>query len=341
MFRPVVLIAGVVIVVVLLLFNTTFTVNFHEIAIRSRLGKSPEIVNEPGLHLKAPFFIDSVTKLDTRLQLVESPLETVLTRDGQQILIQAFLFWRIDTKGAAPLKFNESYATLDDARKELEPALQGSLREVGGFAFNELIGANSKLPDAEAAVLADLQRRPPPGVLPVQVGINQVVLPPKTTTAVQQRMAGAQASLANLETSRANAQADSLQAQAAAQADIIRNLAKVWSAEITSRGDREAARYYEQMQGEADLAIFLAWLDTLRTSLSGSTTFVTDMSRAPFHLLNPDAPTDRNGIPQPSRDASGRATGMDANARDGASNPGTGPGAPSGATSARPAGATR
>jgi hypothetical protein len=55
------------------------------------------VVAEPGLHLKAPFFIDQVTRLDTRQQLIESPLETVLTRDGQQVLVQAFMTWRIDT----------------------------------------------------------------------------------------------------------------------------------------------------------------------------------------------------------------------------------------------------
>ncbi|MBM4112831.1 MAG: hypothetical protein FJ253_05570 [Phycisphaerae bacterium] len=309
MFRPVVLISGIVIVTVLVLFNTTYTVNFHELAIRTRLGKPPEVEKEPGLHFKAPFFIDSVSKIDTRLQLVESPLETLMTRDGQQIMIQAFLLWRIDQQGDAPLRFNASFPSLEDAKKNLEPLLQGSLREVGGFAFTDLIGPKSKLPDAEAAVLADLRRAPPAGVLPVQVGINQVVLPPKTTTAVQRRMATSQENLAAFETSQANALADSLQAQAAAQADIIRNLAKVWGAEIESRGDREAARYYKQMQSEAELAIFLKWLDTLRTSLSGSSTFVTDMSRAPFHLLNPRAPTDANGIPLPSQDAGGEPIG--------------------------------
>ncbi len=331
MLRPFVLIAGLVIVLVLVLFNTTFTVNFHEIAIRTRFGKPAGIERDAGLHVKAPFFIDSVTKLDTRLQLVESPLETVLTRDGQQIMIQAFLFWRIDEQGNAPLDFYTSYGSVDDARKDLEPMLQGSLREVGGFNFTDLIGRNSKLPEAEAAVLADLRRRPPPGVMPVQVGINQVVLPPKTTTAVQRRMAAAQESLAMLETGRANAEADSLQSQAAGQADIIRNLARVWVAEIQSRGNREATRYYEKMQQEADLAIFLAWLDTLKTSLSGSSTFVTDMSRAPFHLLNPDAPVDAKGIPQPVRDAAGRVVpAAGSGAAGGAGGAGTG-GAPSGA----------
>lgn len=306
MFRPLVLIIAVVIVLSLVLFNTTYVVNFHEVAIRARFAQDPTIVRDAGLHVKAPLFIDSVTKLDKRIQLVETPLETVLTRDGQQIVIRAFLFWQIDTADQAPLDFYKEFGSIDGAQKILTGMLQGSLRQAGGFAFSELIGRDSKLEDAEQAILADLRVKLRPGIKAVQVGIPQVVLPPKTTTAVLSRMGGTQESLAALEATRANSMADALKSTAASQADTIRNLVKVWGQEIESRGDLEAERFYKQMQKETELATFLAWLDTLRASLTGSTTFVSDMSRAPFHLLDPDAPTDAMGIPQPTQDAAGQ-----------------------------------
>ena len=68
---------------------------------------------------------------------------------------------------------------------------------------------------------------------------------------------------------------------------------------IEATGNEEATRYYQEMKSEAELATFLAWLDTLKTSLSGSTTFVTDMTKPPFHMIDLDAPTDAKGIPQP------------------------------------------
>ena len=61
------------IVLVLILYSTTYTVNFHELAVTTRLGREAGIVREPGIHLKLPFFIDSVATLDTRSQLVRSP----------------------------------------------------------------------------------------------------------------------------------------------------------------------------------------------------------------------------------------------------------------------------
>ncbi|MDA1008365.1 MAG: SPFH domain-containing protein [Planctomycetota bacterium] len=293
-------IMGLVIIVILILFNTTYTVSEHEIAIVTRLGRPAGIERAPGLHFKAPFFIDQVTKLDTRLQFIESPLETVLTKDGQQIVAQAFLLWRIDPNSELALDFFNSYGALDGATKELETRLQGTLRLLGGFEFNQLIGSSSKIADAEKVILADLQATSSTGIEAVSVGLSQLVLPPKTTVAVLRRMSAVQETLGNLEESKGASAADAIESLAATQADTIRAFTNQWATQIEAEGNERAAVYYEQMRQEADLAIFLTWLDTLKASLSGSTTFVGDMSRAPFHLLDENATLDAKGIPQPS-----------------------------------------
>jgi hypothetical protein len=95
MTRTLTIAIGLLLVLVLVLFNTTYTVNFHELAVKTRFGQPAGVVRDPGLHLKAPFFIDQVTRLDTRLQFVESPLETVLTQGGEQVVLQAYLQGRI------------------------------------------------------------------------------------------------------------------------------------------------------------------------------------------------------------------------------------------------------
>jgi regulator of protease activity HflC (stomatin/prohibitin superfamily) len=112
-------------------------------------------------------------------------------------------------------------------------------------------------------------------------------------------MAAVQETLANLEEAKGASAAEALRSQAKSQADIIMNFADQWAARIEAKGNEEATRYYQEMKGEADLAIFLAWLDTLKMSLSQSTTYITDTTRAPFHLIDLDAPVDAKGIPQP------------------------------------------
>lgn len=301
MIRKIPIIIASTIVLVLVLFNTTYTVNFHEIAVLTRFGKPAGIQRDPGLHLKAPLFIDQVAKLDSRLQFIESPLETVLTKDGQQVLVQAYLLWRVEEAGDAPLQFFISYGNLEGAGKELATQLQGAVRSLGGYNFRDLIGQGSKIAEAESAILGDLRATKLAGINPVSVGISQIVLPPKTTVAVLRRMAAVQETLANLEESKGNSEAEAIKSQAASSADTIRNFAAQWAAEIEALGNEEATRYYQLMKQEADLAIFLTWLDTLKSSLSGSTTFVTDLNRAPFHLLDLSASGNATGIPQPKK----------------------------------------
>ena len=89
MTRTIGIVVGALIVLVLVLYNTTYTVNFHEFAIRTRFGVPAGVERSAGLHFKYPFFIDTVTKLDRRMQIVESPLQTVQTSDGLQVVVRA------------------------------------------------------------------------------------------------------------------------------------------------------------------------------------------------------------------------------------------------------------
>ena len=222
------------------------------------------------------------------------------TADDQQVLVQAYLLWKIGSEDDQAQAFFNSYGSLAGVEGELESLLQGSIAQVGGYRFDQLIGEDSKLPEAEASILADMTANVTPGVVPLSVGISRVVFPPKTTTAVMRRMSAVQETLANLEQARGNSEANTIEQQATAQAQIIRDFAEQWAAAIEARGNEEATRYYEQMRDHADLAIFLSWLKTLQSGLRGSTTFVTDMTKAPFHLIDLESEIDEGGIPRPS-----------------------------------------
>ena len=107
--KVVAIIVGLIILAVLLLFSMTHTVSYHEVGIRSRFGKIDEssIIKEPGLHFRLPFFADSVQTFDTRTQLLKSPMDNLQTRDGQQIVVEAFMFWKIDTDGDGSIDSSE------------------------------------------------------------------------------------------------------------------------------------------------------------------------------------------------------------------------------------------
>ncbi|MEY3141654.1 MAG: protein HflC [Planctomycetota bacterium] len=299
---------GFAILLVLVLYSTTYTVNFHEIAIHTRFGKPAGVERQAGLHFKMPFFIDSVTKIDRRKQFVESPIVQTATRDGLQVMVQAFLFWQVkDTDEAAQAFFVSYGGSLDEATKDLEQTLAGAVKAVAGFNFDELVGPNARLADAEKAILAGVAGATKVGVEPVSVGLAQVVLPQKTTVSVLSRMSEVQNTLATLESAKASSQAEALKSQASSQADTIRDFATQWAARIENKGNAEATVYFERMKEHAELATFLAWIDAMKAGLRGSTTFVGDTTQAPFHLFDLSSKTDANGVPQPKPRADAEA----------------------------------
>jgi membrane protease subunit HflC len=299
---------GIAIVLVLVLYSTTYTVNFHEFAIRTRFGVPAGVEREAGLHFKFPFFVDSVTKIDRRLQFAESPLQTVQTSDGLQVVVRAYLFWKVKDSDKEAQDFFVSYGgSLDSANSDLEQTLAGAVKAVGGFRFEDLVGPKARLADAEKAILAGVAGAQKVGVEPVAVGLSQIVLPQKTTVSVLSRMSEVQNTLAKLENAKANSAAEALRSQAKSQSDTIVAFANQWASRIEGRGSEEATAYYERMKQYSELATFLAWLDAMRAGLRGSTTFIGDTTRAPFHLLDFGAAVDGRGVPQPAEEAAAKA----------------------------------
>ncbi|HMN97656.1 MAG TPA: SPFH domain-containing protein [Phycisphaerales bacterium] len=297
------IVVGTLLLIVLVLYNVTYTVRFNEVAIRTRFGKAEGVERREGLHLKMPFFVDRVTKLDNRLQLVDSTMQTVQTRDGEQVIVQCYLLWRLAEDDQGVRDFFTSFGSIEKANLDLGRMLLSSIPVIGGFEFQELIGPGNRLVAAEARVLEDLRRTLPAGVDAVGVGVTQLVLPPKTSQAVMRRMRATQQRLAQTERSRGEAEAELIQSEAATKADKIRAFAEARSAEIEAEGNRAAATYFEQMRANQDLAIFLSWLDTFRASLGGNTTVFLDAAQAPMHLIDLSSPVGPDGIPRPRRDA--------------------------------------
>jgi len=300
--RPLVIATGFTIFCILLLFSMTFTVSFHEVGILSRFGETSEnsIVREPGLHFRLPFFADSVAILDTRLKIHQTPLQMLQTSDGQQIVVKAFLLWQVDKDGISPLDFYRSYGSTDNAKNSIDGQFRDALTVLSSFTFDELTGETNKLSDAEDAILQKLLVLHETGIIPVSVGINRLLLPPKTTTAVLKRMQARRDTLAEQRRAKGTADAEAIRAEATAKHDKIMAFASQRAEDIRAEGEAQAAVYLEEMGKDEELAIFLAWLDAVETALSRNTTLVLESDVAPWHLLNLKQSSNK-GIPMPNR----------------------------------------
>lgn len=287
--------------VVLLLFTCTYQVRFNETAIVVTFEEAREdsIKNQPGLKFKWPYPIQSVQKYDTRVRVLRTRLENVLTRDNQLVVVQVFLTWRIDN----PLRFYKRLKSDQTAQTRLDERLRSAQGVFSEFDFADLLASNSQsnLDRVEQRML-EILTNPPDGngvgveygIDPIHVGISRFILPEKTTTAVFERMKQTRRTKAAEARSRGEAEADRIRAEANAQAAIIREFAARRDALIRARGEKEAAEYVAVLSQDQELAVFLAALDTLEAIINVNTTLIIP-NKWPFSLLS-EAPTKGNGL---------------------------------------------
>lgn len=315
----------VIFLLALLSFTVTYSVRFTEAAVVTTFGKASEesTVTEPGLRFKWPYPIQTVTTYDTRTRLLQTRAEAQQTRDDRQIIVEAFLTWRV----ADPLRFFERFSNaggraedhFDAAEDTLRSLLAGAMAETGKYALSELFTptGQSKLPDLEAGILSALTQPDQRGnsirdygIEPTTVGIHRVRLAEATTRAVNERIAANRDRLAKQIEAAGDAEAQAIRARAQAGRDRILAFATLRATEIEAAGDRAAAQYQEQMSQYPDLAVFLKNLDLIKEAFGRRTTLILSTDSPGLRLLDPKGLSElpagqipQSGLPEYWREA--------------------------------------
>ena len=288
-----------------LFFMTTYTVRFTDVAIVTTFGKAgPDSrVDTPGLKFKWPAPIQSTTIYDNRVRVLRARDETQQTADQRQIVVGAFLTWRISD----PLRFyrhwrGEGGAEPREHYRQAEDSLEGPFRsamsEVSRFNMGDLFSpdGDSRIPQLEQAVL-DRLRAPRPGeseselarygIEVVMVGISSIELPESTTTQVFEKMKSTRQKLAAEAEAEGSARADAIRQDAENDAQNILVFTDAVASEQLRQGDLEAARWLGAMNQEPQLAAFLERVDLMRRGFGRRVTFIFDTKMLGFELFDP------------------------------------------------------
>jgi len=211
--------------VIVVLWSSMFTVYQTQQALVVRLGNPSRVVEQPGLHVKAPF-IDSVIKVDRRILDLESPPQEVIASDQKRLVVDAFARYRIQN----PLQFYQTLGSIPSANSQLSILLNSGLRRVlGEVTFiqvvrderADLMSRILKLMDQEAKAY---------GIQVVDVRIRRADLPEQNSQAVYQRM----------------------QTERQRQAAEFRAQGKQRALEIRSKADREVTVLVAEAQSNGD-----------------------------------------------------------------------------------------
>ncbi|MDP6823846.1 MAG: protease modulator HflC [Dehalococcoidia bacterium] len=103
--------------------QTFYIVDETQLAIVTRFGEFKESKTSPGIAVKVPF-VESVTKLDSRLLRVDAPPASLLTLDKRTLVIDAFARYRITD----PLVFFQALRTETNAEARVGDIVNSNLR---------------------------------------------------------------------------------------------------------------------------------------------------------------------------------------------------------------------
>ena len=269
------IIAGVLLVLLLVIYVITFQVRYNEWAVVTRFGKISRVVKEPGIRLKWFWPIDKVHKFDKRIQVFEDSFEETLTKDQKNVIISAYVGWRV----AEPLKFLESVKTSEKAVKRLRERMRSTKNTVfTKYDFSQFV---STVPDQmmlnqmEDEILAAVQKEALSsfGIEVKSVGIKHLSLPQSASAAVFAQMKERRQLLASRYLTEGETKALEIREQAEADKRKILAFAQLRKDEILAEGEAAAQKFYSIQSEAPEFAAFLRGLEFVRTALKQRSTF--------------------------------------------------------------------
>jgi len=230
---------------------SVFTVNEREKAILLRLGEIEKTDFAPGIHFKFPF-INNVRKFDGRVLTMDAEPETFLTVEKKNVVVDAFVKWRIADEAKYFTAMGGSEARTNT---RLSQIIKDSLREeFARRTIQQVIsGERAEIMDI-ATQTADIKSQEF-GVKVVDVRIKRIDLKGEISDSVYDRMEAERARVAAdfrakgaeiAEKTRADAdkQRTVLLAEAYREAEQLRGQGDALAADIYAKAYSKDAEFY-------------------------------------------------------------------------------------------------
>ena len=261
---------------VYLLASSLYIVGEGQQALLTRFGAFAGVEKTPGLKLKAPL-IDTVYLYDTRLLLLEPPVEQVILGDQKRLEVQPYTRYRI----VDPLLFYQSVRTDEQARKQLAQIVSSSLRrELGQVPLAKL------LTDQRSAIVEVIRnevaaKAASMGVQIDEVRFHRADLPFETSQAIYDRMKSERQREAKELRAQGYEWAQQIQSKADRTRVVVLSEAQRAATISRGQGDAEASRKLADAFGaDPKFYQFYRSAQTYRRTLADSN---------PTLLLSPDA----------------------------------------------------
>ncbi|MEI5997713.1 protease modulator HflC [Paraburkholderia bengalensis] len=295
-------IVALIVAVVIVLFaasSMVFIVDQRHMAVLSARGGAAPTLAGPGLHVKLPPPLQTVTSVDTRIQSLDSPDEDrYATSDKTDLLVNPVIKFRVSD----PVKLvAETKGDVQSLPDRLALLARGALGDA--FAKYTLPDALARQEAIATAARDGMQKGAASlGVDVVDVQLTRIDFPASMADSVYKRMIAAREQLADQERAQGQSEADQIKADAAHQQQAVLADAYKQAQAIKGDGDGKAASIAaDAYSRDPQFYQFYQSMQAYRNSFKPGDVMVVDSSSDFFRFMRgPDAA----GVAQPSSGAS-------------------------------------
>jgi membrane protease subunit HflC len=305
------IIAGVVIILAIITLTTgLYVVDETEQVMVTRFGDVKSVRTEPGIYVKAPFGVDSVTSYDKRLLRIDAPPDRFLDRDINILEIDVYGRFRISD----PRAFLQTLNTEENARRVLAQRINSSLRaEVAERSREEIIGGDVELDesgepatddegnsrvrptnsrtemlnDVIAAVQANLAQEDPSfGVEMIDIRIKRADFPTEVAGRIFERMRSDREKISRRLRAEGEEEARTKRASADREVEVILAEADRDAARLRGDGEAQAISILaESLNKDPEFFSFQRSLEAYRQFLNQQTTVILSSEADIFKFL--------------------------------------------------------
>ncbi len=265
-----------------------FTVGAGEFAVVTQFGNPLRVETTPGLRLKLPAPVQTVTRFDRRLFVLVPPPREFLTLGKNNVVASGFILWKIHD----PRKFMQTVFDRAGAESRLSDILFAELGvALGSAPFSAFVSTAPGDYRAEA-ILADVTRQYREialrdyGIDVVDVRLRRLDFPEQNRASVFARMKSERVRISMRY--RSEGEEEGLKIRAAAEKAKSGLLGEAYKLSQKSRGEGEAraAKIYAESFGRApDFYRFVRSIDAMKKAVDKETTLVLPVDSELFRLL--------------------------------------------------------
>jgi membrane protease subunit HflC len=293
---------------------SVFTVDVTQYALVTRFGAVLRVLDQPGLHVKAPF--DTIVTLDKSLTFSRPAPAEYLSIDKKNVMVETLVTWRI----AEPQRYLVTVATRAAADIRLADVLLGEVGAVLGAHPAAALIAPDGNAERFGSIVAQIREqvaafaRGAYGIEILDVQLVRLSLPEQNRAPVFERMKAERGKMAKEYRTAGELAGRKIIAQADREKARIEAEAYAEAQRIRAEGDAEATRLYSAaFSRDAGFYKFVRTLQTYEKIMDESTTLFLPAQSEVLRII---APLPRQGSSAPARSLESTTAGGKGPLRD-------------------------